>query len=147
MRTLVACMLCLSLLSTARAEPAPVASAAAGAASGAASASATAPGPTTVEAIPETVPHDALPLRARLDRDAIRAAIADLPEETEPTPRRHEADTLSATPFEGFSREFGKARLPVCLHAEGLRNQPTFFLNGWIALPFVAVAKLRGVCR
>lgn len=145
MRTLVACMLSLSLLSTARAEPVPVASAAAGAAAGAASD--TAAGPTTVEAIPETVPHDALPLRARLDRDAIRAAIADLPEETEPTPRRHEADTLNATPFEGFSREFGKARLPVCLHAEGLRNQPTFFLNGWIALPFVAVAKLRGVCR
>ena len=91
--------------------------------------------------------NSALPLRVRLDRDAIRAAIADLPEEADPYPRRHEADTISATPLEGFSQDFAKARLPVCLHSEGLKNQPTFFLSGWIALPFVAVAKLRGVCR
>lgn len=89
----------------------------------------------------------ALPLRARLDKEAIRAAIAGLAEEKDPNPRRHEADTISATPLETFSQDFAKARLPICLHSEGLRNQPTFFLSGWIALPFVAVAKLRGVCR
>jgi hypothetical protein len=103
--------------------------------------------PTTIEAVPETVRLSALPLRARLDKEAIRAAIADLPEETDPTPRRHEADTLGATPYESFSSDFAKARLPVCLHADGLRKQPTFFLSGVLALPFVAVAKLRGVCR
>ena len=143
MRTLVACMLCLSLLATAWAEPAPVAPAAASSSASAATAAL----PTTVETVPETVRQRALPLRARLDKEAIRAAIADLPEETDSSPRRDESDTLSATPYESFSRDFGKARLPVCLHAEGLRKQPTFFLSGVLALPFVAVAKLRGVCR
>jgi len=93
------------------------------------------------------MPAVSLPLRARLDKDAIRAAIAATPAESETKPRRHEADTLSATPAEKFSKDFANARLPDCLHAEGLRNQPTFFMSGLLALPFIAVAKLRGVCR
>lgn len=96
---------------------------------------------------PEAQPAKALPLRARLDPDVIRAAIAGLPVDRDPYPRRHEADTISATPLETFSRDFAKARLPDCLHSEGLKNQPTFFLNGFLALPFIAVAKVRGVCR
>jgi hypothetical protein len=127
-------MLCFTL--AARAEPAPAVPAASPSPAG------------RQEAVPpgEAQPG-ALPLRARLDRDAIRAAIAGLPAERDPTPRRHEADTISATPLGTFSQDFARARLPVCLHSEGLRKQPTFFLSGWIALPFVAVAKLRGVCR
>ncbi|MGX4642175.1 hypothetical protein [Massilia sp. SYSU DXS3249] len=128
MRPLVACMLCLALGAT-RAEPAPEPPAA--------------PRPAALDEVPTA----ALPLRARLDRDAIRAAIADLPAEQDPNPRRRAADTLGAAPYQEFSQDFARARLPVCLHADGLRNQPTFFLSGWIALPFVAVAKLRGVCR
>ena len=133
MRLLLACMLCLTV--PARAEPAP--------------ALPLSPPPALPEeALPgQAPPRSDLPLRARLDRDAIRAAIAGLPEEKDPNPRRREADTISATPLEAFSQDFARARLPVCLHSEGLRNQPTFFLSGWIALPFVAVAKLRGVCR
>jgi hypothetical protein len=88
-----------------------------------------------------------LPLRARLDRDAIWAAITATPVERDPYPRRHEADTLSIRPVEKFSKDFADARLPDCLHSEGLRNQPTFFLSGFLALPFIAVAKVRGVCR
>ena len=133
MRLLLACMLCLTL--SARAEPAP---------------GVPIPPPAALEeATPAgpSAPRGTLPLRARLNRDAIRAAIAGLPEEKDLYPRRHEADTISAMPLEAFSRDFAKARLPDCLHSEGLRNQPTFFLSGWIALPFVAVAKLRGVCR
>ena len=127
-------MLCLAL--AARAEPALVPPAPALAAPAAPQAA----GSTQAAAA-------ALPLRARLDRDAIRAAIAGLPTEKDSNPRRQEADTFGATPHQAFSQDFARARLPVCLHAEGLRNQPTFFLSGWIALPFVAVAKLRGVCR
>ena len=133
MRLLLACMLCLTL--PARAEPA---------------SGVPAPPPATHQQVlpPEqSPPGSAFPLRARLDREAIRAAIAGLPEEIDPYPRRNEADTISITPIEAFSRDFAKARLPVCLHSQGLKNQPTFFLSGWIALPFVAVAKLRGVCR
>lgn len=132
MRSLLACVLCFAL--AARAEAAPAVPA---------------PPPAGPAAAPraQALPTNAIPLRARLDREAIRAAIAGLAVEKDPYPRRHAADTLSVTPYEGFSHDFARARLPDCLHAEGLRNQFTFFLSGVVALPFVAVAKLRGVCR
>jgi len=124
MRPLLVCVLCLSF--AAHAEPVAAVSSK----------------PAQKEA--ETAP---LPLRARLDRDAIRAAIAATPAERDPYPRRHEADTLSVRPVEKFSKDFADARLPDCLHSDGLKNQPTFFMSGFLALPFIAVAKLRGVCR
>jgi len=124
MRPLLPCLLCLSI--AAHAEPA-----------------ATVP-PTSSQKEPETAP---LPLRARLDKDAIRAAIKTTPSERDPYPRRHEVDTISVKPVEKFSKDFADARLPDCLHSDGLKNQPTFFMTGFLALPFIAVAKLRGVCR
>jgi hypothetical protein len=96
---------------------------------------------------PSAPASKAAPLRARLDKDVIRAAIEAVPVEKNTAPRRDEADALSATPYEHFSKDFAGARLPDCLHAEGLKHQPTFFLGGVLALPFIAVAKLRGVCR
>ena len=87
------------------------------------------------------------PLRARLDKETIRAAIAAVPPDEKPAPRRSEPAALSGTPYEQFSKDFAGARLPNCLQAEGLKYQPTFFLGGVLALPFIAVAKLRGVCR
>lgn len=100
-------------------------------------------------AAPTTPPADGknLPLRARLDKEAIRAAIAELPPENEVAPGRSESTALGGTAYEKFSKDFAGARLPDCLHAEGLKNQPTFFLGGVLALPFIAVAKVRGVCR
>ena len=131
MRPFLLCVLSLPLLACA--EPAAVA----------ASSKAERAGATAVRGAAPA----ALPLRARLDKDTIRAAVAATPGERDPYPRRHEADTLSSTPRENFAGDFANARLPDCLHAEGLRNQPTFFLNGVLALPFIAVARLRGVCR
>jgi len=96
---------------------------------------------------PVAAPADGPSLRARLDKETIRAAIAATPVESDPYPRRHEVDTISATPAQHFARDFAQARLPDCLHSEGLKNQPTFFFTGYLALPFIAVAKLRGVCR
>lgn len=125
MRLLLICVLCLS--PAVRAEPAQVLP--------------------RSPSVPPTAQAEALPLRARLDKEAIRAAIAATPEEKDANPRRHEADTLSATSYQSFSKDFAAARLPDCLHSEGLKYQPTFFLSGYIALPFIAVAKLRGVCR
>ena len=125
MRLLLLCVLALPF--TVRAEP-----------------SAPTP-PAKAEVAKATQP--ALSLRARLDRDAIRAAIADLPAEPRDTARRFGAAVPDANPRENFARDFANARLPDCLHADGLKNQPTFFLNGVLALPFIAVAKVRGVCR
>jgi len=94
-----------------------------------------------------TVAAPLLPLRARLDKETIRAAVKDLPAEPAPDARRFSAAAPGPTPGEKFAQDFANARLPDCLHADGLKNQPTFFLNGVLALPFIAVAKLRGVCR
>lgn len=49
-----------------------------------------------------------------------------------------EADVLSAA--------FDQAQVPSCLHPDGLKFQPTYVFFGLLALPFVAVAKLRGKC-
>ena len=86
-------------------------------------------------------------LRARLDKETIRAAIAATPADEKPAPGREETAALSGSAYQGFARDFAEARLPDCLHSEGLKNQPTFFLSGFLALPFIAVAKVRGVCR
>jgi hypothetical protein len=86
-------------------------------------------------------------LRLRLDKETIRASIGETVAEAEPVARRHEADTLTTSAGQRFATQFANARLPDCLHADGLRNQPTFFLSGFLALPFIAVAKVRGVCR
>ncbi|MBA5607294.1 hypothetical protein H3H36_18205 [Duganella sp. FT3S] len=49
-----------------------------------------------------------------------------------------QADVLSAA--------FDQAQIPSCLHSDGLKFQPTYIFFGLLALPFVAVAKLRGKC-
>lgn len=49
-----------------------------------------------------------------------------------------QADVLTAA--------FDQAQIPSCLHADGLKFQPTYVFFGLLALPFVAVAKLRGKC-
>lgn len=102
-------------------------------------------------ALPPPPVADAQPpaptLRSRISDDAIRKAVKETLAESWENPRRHENDTISATPYEQFGREFSEAKVPDCLHADGLKRQPTFFLSGLLALPFVAVAKIRGKCK
>ena len=50
-----------------------------------------------------------------------------------------EADVLSAA--------FDQGQIPDCLHPDGLKFQPTYIFFGLLALPFVAVAKMRGKCN
>lgn len=136
MRQLAVCLLCLAV--AARAESAIAAPAAAPSSTVIESEltpAATAPGPAAAS------------LRARIDEAAIRKAVKATLDETWENPRRHEADTISGTAYEEFGREFSEAKVPDCLHADGLKRQPTFFLSGLLALPFVAVAKIRGKCR
>ncbi len=133
MRHFAICLLCLSL--AVRAEPTLVVQSellpAAAPAAHAAAAPA-APGAT---------------LRSRISDETIRKAIKETLDTTWENPRRYENDTMSATPYDSFGREFSEARVPDCLHADGLKRQPTFFLGGVLALPFIAVAKLRGKCK
>ena len=81
------------------------------------------------------------------DRATIRAAIRSVLDEQPAIPRLHEADTLRTNQYDRFSRQVEEATVPDCLHADGLKRQPTFFLSGLLALHFIAVAKVRGKCQ
>jgi bacterioferritin-associated ferredoxin len=89
-------------------------------------------------------------LRARLSDQAIRQAVREALAETKENPRRHEADVLSADPYQRFSNEFHEAKVPYCMHPDGLKRQPTNIgpINfvGLYAVPFVLLAKVRGKC-
>jgi hypothetical protein len=82
-----------------------------------------------------------------LDKATIQAAVRAVLEEQPAIPRLHEADTLRANQYDKFARQVEEATVPDCLHSEGLKRQPTFFLGGLLALPFIAVAKVRGKCQ
>jgi hypothetical protein len=49
--------------------------------------------------------------------------------------------------YEKFEGTFADAKVPGCLSSEGLKRQPTFIFGGLLALPFVAVAAVRGKCN
>lgn len=110
-------------------------------------------------ALAAPVPGDALnapappPVKAFLVRsdlqEAIRAAVAD-------APQRERHAVYSNHALDRFSIAFEEARVPDCLHPDGLKRQPTGFLLGGFmyvgvsgvnALPFVAIAKLRCKCN
>ncbi|MDN4058899.1 hypothetical protein QPK31_11775 [Massilia sp. YIM B02769] len=127
MRQLAVCLLCLAV--SARAEP-----------------PAELLAPLPAPAPDAQLPKPASILRSRISDESIRKAVKETIAETWENPRRHENDTISATAYETFGRDFSEAKVPDCLHADGLKRQPTFFLGGLLALPFVAVAKIRGKC-
>lgn len=135
MRQLAVCLLCLAVATPpGHAEPPAALPGAAAAPSGL--------------DLTEKVETPATPsLRARLDEDAIRSAVKATLAADDEKPRRFETDTISATPYEEFGREFSEAKVPGCLRPDALKRQPTFFLSGLLAIPFVAVAKIRGKCR
>jgi hypothetical protein len=74
-------------------------------------------------------------------RQAVRETLAEQPATA----------TLSARRAEAFARQVEDATVPGCLRSDGLKLQPTgigpFSLGGLLALPFVAVAKIRGKCQ
>lgn len=95
---------------------------------------------------PATAPVAPAP-RAVPSAETIRAAVRATLAERPAIPRPHAADTLRATRYDAFARQAEEATVPDCLHAEGLKRQPTFFLGGLLALPFVPIAWLRGKCQ
>lgn len=127
MRQLAVCLLCLAV--SARAEP-----------------PAELLAPLPAPAPDAQLPKPASTLRSRISNESIRKAVKETIAESWENPRRHENDTISATAYETFGRDFSEAKVPDCLHADGLKRQPTFFLSGLLALPFVAVARIRGKC-
>jgi len=74
--------------------------------------------------------------------EALRAALA----ETSEPERDKQKATFGSDARTSFERQFEEAKVPYCLHGDGLKRQSTFFLSGYIALPFVFVARARGKC-
>jgi hypothetical protein len=49
--------------------------------------------------------------------------------------------------FEKFEIAFEDAKVPGCLRSDGLKRQSTFIFGQLLALPFIAVAAVRGKCN
>lgn len=93
--------------------------------------------------------------RARLDlgmsdpaiRQAVRATLAG----EKPAPARADGQALRGDAYRSFARQVDEAAVPDCLHQDALKFQPPQVgpipVVGVLALPFVAVAALRGKCR
>ena len=84
-------------------------------------------------------------------RDAVRIVLEEDRAKAADVPRRHEADTIRAKVYERFGAEFHEARVPDCLHPDGLKRQPPVIgfigFGGLLAAPFVVLAKIRGKCN
>lgn len=115
-----------------------------------------APAPAALEIAPDWAMQDAA--KKKIIERAIRETLK---EDREAAAAKAEADSKAAAipqPYRAsshpdmdaqqrFETLFAEAKVPGCLSSEGLKRQPTFFLVGILALPFVAVAKIRGKCN
>lgn len=100
----------------------------------------------TVGDVPPPLPLSERIRDPRLIRTAVGKALAADARPSADGPAGGDA-ALRGTAYEGFARSMEDARVPDCLHQDGLKRQPTFFLSGYLALPFIAIAKLRGKCN
>lgn len=98
----------------------------------------TAPGPTLTQA---------------MIREAVRAVLAQDAQERDalPQPAMQQVTIRADRKYEQFAAAFAEAKVPDCLHPDGLKRQPTnigpLSVVGIYAFPLVAVAKLRGKCN
>jgi hypothetical protein len=75
-----------------------------------------------------------------------KAVVEALKTEVPPVSYHQSAPAYGALSSDIMTAAFIDAKVPDCLHSEGLKRQPTFLLTGYLALPFSALAKLRGKC-
>ncbi|MGZ5200996.1 MAG: hypothetical protein ACXWC4_14595 [Telluria sp.] len=94
----------------------------------------------------ESRPPPDTPLRARLTdeviKDAVKQSLASEKQDAVMAPDK----ALSADRYRQFGREMSDAKIPDCLHGDALKFQPTLF-GGLLAIPFWAIAAIRGKCR
>lgn len=83
----------------------------------------------------------------RSRQEAVALAISELP--SGPASSILGAESLD-NEFSRFGAAFTEAKVPDCLHKDGLKRQPPrilfFAFQGVLAFPFVALAKVRGKC-
>ncbi|OON61974.1 hypothetical protein B0920_00275 [Massilia sp. KIM] len=85
-------------------------------------------------------------LNAGLIERAVRETLADQPAQRTTASGTVFGADPGADPYRQFRQHVDEAKVPYCLHHDGLKRQPTFFLSGYLALPFIAVAGVRGKC-
>lgn len=88
-------------------------------------------------------------LQGRADPVAQKAVADTVAAEPAPAPTPVQAAVIGLNPekHDIMTTAFNEAKVPDCLHADGLKRQPTFFLKGVLKLPFIPIAYLRGVCQ
>lgn len=91
-------------------------------------------------------PRDAGDLQGRADPAVRKIIVEVLAAEAQSLPTYTTSVAFSAPRSDVMTAAFIEAKVPDCLHSEGLKRQPTFFLSGVLALSFVPIAKLRGKC-
>ena len=85
-------------------------------------------------------------LQGRVDPLITKAVAEALKSEPVPQPYYQSTVAFSSVHTDIMTAAFIEAKVPDCLHADGLKRQPTFLLTGYLALPFIVVAKVRGKC-
>jgi len=89
---------------------------------------------------------------ARFDDPAVKQAVQEAAAEAAVSSTRPTADFAAGDQqARRIDLAFKEAEVPDCLHSEGLKRQPPVILfipvSGYLALPFVGIAKLRGKCK
>ncbi|MRW87875.1 hypothetical protein GJ698_27760 [Pseudoduganella sp. FT26W] len=86
-------------------------------------------------------------LQGRTD-PVVRKAVADaMAAEVPPPPLLQSAPEFSVAKSDIMTAAFIEAKVPDCLHSEGLKRQTTLIFTGYLALPFIPIAALRGKCN
>ncbi len=74
--------------------------------------------------------------------------LADAKSKAAAIPRRYFASSQpDQDQYQKFEETFADAKVPGCFKADGLKRQSTFIFKGLLALPFIAVAAVRGKCN
>lgn len=93
-------------------------------------------------------PDKALIRRAIKESFDEEKAIAEAESKEKAIPFRYSASSQTEQDkYQKFETTFADAKVPGCLSRNGLKRQSTFIFNGLLALPFVAVAAVRGKCN
>jgi len=89
---------------------------------------------------------DAKSLQGQVDPAMHKAVAEAMKADLPPLPYYQSPSAFGTTNSDIMTIAFNQAKKPDCLHAGGLNGQFTFFLTGYLALPFIPVAWLRGKC-
>jgi hypothetical protein len=85
-------------------------------------------------------------MQGHVDASISKVVAETIKNEPKARPYYQSAVAFSSVNTDIMTAAFIEAKVPDCLHSDGLKRQPTFFLNGYLALPFIAIAKVRGKC-